>query len=105
MRAAMAIDWIAREREKPGKVMLCNGHDLLWAYGVDHRVGRVLSFFSSRRNWDSPTPHPQAFVPPPFGSGGRGTLAGERGGGRVPISTRGHTLWFFFIFVLRGADS
>ncbi len=25
-----------------------------------HRVGRVLSFFSSRRNWDSPTPpsHP-----------------------------------------------
>jgi hypothetical protein len=29
-----------------------------------HRVGRVLSFFSSRRNWDSPTPHPQASVPP-----------------------------------------
>ncbi len=23
-----------------------------------HRVGRVLSFFSSRRNWDSPTPSP-----------------------------------------------
>jgi len=32
--------------------------------------------------------------PPPFGSGGRGTLAGERGGGRVPIPTRGHTLWY-----------
>ncbi len=32
-----------------------------------HRVGRVLSFFSSRRNWDSPnaTPHPQASVPAP----------------------------------------
>jgi hypothetical protein len=27
------------------------------------------------------------------GSGGTGTLAGERGVGRVPIPTRGHTLW------------
>jgi hypothetical protein len=26
--------------------------------GQEHRVGRVLSFFSSRRNWDSPTPSP-----------------------------------------------
>ena len=61
-----------------------------------HRVGRLLSIFSSRRNWDSPNPSPAGeCVPPPFGSGGRGTLAGERGGayGRVPIPTRGHTLW------------
>jgi hypothetical protein len=43
----------------------------------------------------SPTPHPQAIISPlPFGSGGRGTLAGERGGGRVPIPTRGRTLWY-----------
>jgi hypothetical protein len=41
-----------------------------------------------------PTPHPQASVPPPFGFGGRVTLAGERGVGRVPIPTRGHTLWY-----------
>jgi len=27
--------------------------------------------------------------PPTFGTGGRGTLAGERGGGRVPIPTTG----------------
>ncbi len=60
-----------------------------------HRVGRVLSFFSSRRNWDSPIPSPAGeWAPPPFGSGGRGTLASERGGGRVPIPTRGHTLWY-----------
>jgi hypothetical protein len=31
--------------------------------------------------------------PPALWSGGRGTLAGERGGGRVPIPTRGHALW------------
>ncbi len=30
---------------------------------------------------------------------GRGTLAGERGGGRVPIPMRGHSLWYsLFIF-------
>ncbi len=29
-----------------------------------------------------PTPNPQASVPPPFGTGGRGTLAGERGVGK-----------------------
>ncbi len=63
--------------------------------GVKHRVGRVLSFFSSRRNWDSPNPTPACeCAPPPFGSWGRGTLADERGGERVPIPTRGHTLWY-----------
>jgi hypothetical protein len=56
----------------------------------------VLSFFSSRRNWNSPTPCPQASVPsPPLlgGGGGAHSLARE-GGGRVPIPTRGHTLWY-----------
>ncbi len=38
----------------------------------------------------------RASVPPPPGSGGKGTLAGERGVGRVPIPTRGHTLWHSF---------
>ncbi len=50
-----------------------------------------------------PTPHPQASMPPPLVSGGRGTLAGERGGGRVPIPTRGHTrgtvLFIYMYFV------
>ncbi len=41
----------------------------------------MLGFFSSRKNWDPPLPHPQASVSPPFGSGGRGgTLACGRGG-------------------------
>jgi hypothetical protein len=44
-------------------------------------------------------------VPPcPFGSGGRGTLAGESGDGRVPIPTRGHTvvLFIYTYFVVEG---
>jgi hypothetical protein len=51
-----------------------------WIY----RAGRVLSFFSSRRNWDYPNPSPAGeCAPPPLVLGGRGTLAGERGVGRV----------------------
>jgi hypothetical protein len=60
-----------------------------------HRVGRVLSFFPVVGIGTPPTPHPLSSVPPPPGSGGRGTLAGERGVGRVPIPTREHTLWLF----------
>jgi hypothetical protein len=30
-----------------------------------HRVDRVLSFLSSRQNWDSPTPSPAGECPPP----------------------------------------
>jgi hypothetical protein len=65
-------------------------------YCMGHRVGRVLSFSPDRRNWNSPylSPAGENPPPPPFGSGGRGTLTGERRGGRVPIPTRGHTLWY-----------
>ncbi len=63
--------------------------------GLGHQVGRVLSFFSNRRNWDSPTPSPAGVCAPyPFGSGGRGTLACGNGCGVVLIPTRGHTLWY-----------
>ncbi len=55
----------------------------------------MLSFSPVVGMGTPPTPHPKARCPPPPpGSGGRGTLAGERGGGRVPILTRGHTLWY-----------
>ncbi len=40
-----------------------------------HRVDRVLSFFSSRWNWNTPPPHPQASVCPSPG-GGAHSLAG-----------------------------
>jgi hypothetical protein len=46
----------------------------------------VLGFFSSRRNWDYPTPHPQVSVPPPpILSFRGGTFACGRGGGGVPV--------------------
>jgi hypothetical protein len=41
----------------------------------------VLSFFSSRWNWDSPNPSPAGECdPPPFGSGGRGAHSLAREG-------------------------
>jgi hypothetical protein len=47
-----------------------------------------------------PTPHPQASVPLPPVSGGRGTLAGEKGVGRVPIPTRGVHCGTLYMYVL-----
>jgi hypothetical protein len=49
-----------------------------------HRVDRVLGFFSSRPNWDSPTPSPpdECAAPPGFrGSDTVQSLAGESVGG------------------------
>jgi hypothetical protein len=70
-----------------------------------HRVGRVLSFFSSRRNWDSPIPHPQArrvCPPPPIGSVGEGHTRLRESGVGVLIPTRGHTLWYsLYVCTLR----
>ncbi len=49
-------------------------------YACMHRVDRVLSFFSSRRNWNSPSP--LANVPPrPFVRGEGHTRLRERGWG------------------------
>jgi len=63
---------------------------IIFCFGTYHRVCRVLSFFSSRRNWDFPTPYPQASVPtPPFGWGaGWHTRLRERGWGN-PNSDEG----------------
>ncbi len=36
----------------------CRTLGALLTVGEGHRVGRVLSVFSSRRNWDSPNPLP-----------------------------------------------
>jgi hypothetical protein len=61
----------------------------------DHRVDRVLSFFSCQWNWDSPHPLTRRRVCASslVHAGGAHSLAGE-GGGVVPIPTRGQTLWY-----------
>jgi len=64
-----------------------------------HRVGRVLSFSPVVGIGTPPTPHPQASVPIPLGSGGRGTLAGESGW-ESPNSDEGtYTVVLFTQFV------
>jgi hypothetical protein len=57
---------------------------------------RVLSFLSSGRNWDSPTPLDTGDCAPlhPLVRG-EGTLACGRGVGGSPNSNGGHTLWCF----------
>jgi hypothetical protein len=51
------------------------------AHHISHRVGRVLSFFSSRRNGDYPNPSPAAeCTPPPFPVLGRGAHSLAREG-------------------------
>jgi hypothetical protein len=49
-------------------------------YGCHHRVGRVLSFSLVVGIGTPPTPHPQASVPPTFGSGGIGAHSLAREG-------------------------
>jgi hypothetical protein len=72
-------------------------HPTIGIDGWVHRVDRVLSFFSVVGIGTPPTPHPQASVTPPaplVPGVGAHALAGERGGGRVPIPARGQTLWY-----------
>jgi hypothetical protein len=79
------------------KADLAVAHILLlqFLYGAGHIVGRVLSFSPVVGIGTSPTPRPQATMPPPplVPGGGAHSLARE-GGGRVPIPTRGHRLWY-----------
>ncbi len=66
-----------------------------------HRVGRVLSFFSSRRNWDSPTPRPLASVPSPPLLGGEGhTHWRERGVGESQFRRGDIHCGTLYIYVL-----
>jgi hypothetical protein len=51
-----------------------------FCFGCSQRVDRVLSFFSIRWNWDSPTPSParrRMCAPPLVPGGGAHSLAGE----------------------------
>jgi hypothetical protein len=70
----------------------------------------VLGFFSSRLNWDYPTPSPTGECVPPSQAGecvplwlGWGTHSLAEEGVGVPIPTRGQTQWYSrYIYVLCG---
>jgi hypothetical protein len=68
---------------------------------LPHRVGRVLSFFSSRRNWDSPNPSPagECAPPPPVLAGGAHSLAREGLGESHPKSDEGTYTMVLFIYM------
>ncbi len=61
-------------------------------YSLKHRLDRVVVFFSNRPNW-SPTPSPTGECVQ-FWFRWDTALAGGRGGGGIPIRTRGQTLWY-----------
>jgi hypothetical protein len=71
------------DQAKPGASLLTGRYAAVMAYtcsgeGTDHTVDRMLSFFSSRRNWDSPNPSTagECALPPVLG-GGAHSLARE----------------------------
>jgi hypothetical protein len=71
------------------------------SYGWSHRVGRVLSFFSSRRDWGSPNPSPAGECAPTLWVRGKGhTRWRERGRESPNSEERTYTLvlyiWVYF---------
>jgi hypothetical protein len=80
--------------------LLFGSHKPLQSY---HKVRTYKEYHSvsPRRNWDSPpTPTRRLVCPLPPVSGGRGTLAGEEGVGRVPIPTSGIHCGTLYMYVL-----
>jgi hypothetical protein len=85
--------------------LLCTAVHIGWHH---RRQSAKLFLQSSELGLSLPQPLTRRRVcpPPSPGSGGSGTLAGERGVGRVPIPTRGHTLWYsLFIYTYFVADT
>jgi hypothetical protein len=104
----MLFEWLFLECSLPiaeARVRFLAGTSCL---EVSHRGGRVLTGKPFLRSSELGLPQPvtrRRVCPPLPGSGGRGTLAGERGVGRVPIPTRGHTCGTLYIYVLCGVFS
>ncbi len=75
----------------------------LFCYGLVHREVRVLGLFSSRPNWDSPTPSPAGeCVPPSFASGGGG--GGVGGGGGKNDAGDGNLVGYLYTHVICASE-
>ncbi len=68
---------------------------------ISHRAGRVLNFFSSPRNWDSPNPSPPGECARPPGSGGEGNTRWRERGWESPNSDEGTYIVVLFILYMR----
>jgi hypothetical protein len=67
----------------------------------NHRVGRVLSFLSSRRNWDFPNPSPTGeCAPPPPVLGGRAHWLAREGLGESQFRRGDIHCGTLYIYVL-----
>ncbi len=79
---------------------VCNGKNgLVLKYCFYHRVGRVLSFFSSRRNLDSPNPSPAGECAPHPRFWGKGHTRWRERGWESPNSdeTVVHFIYKYFV--------
>ncbi len=90
--------------ERHPTAVVCDKSELTVPYCMQYSVGRVLSFFSSRRNWDSqPLTRSRVCPPPPRFSGGRGTLLAREGLGESQFR-RGDihcgTIYIYMYFVV-----
>jgi hypothetical protein len=63
-----------------------------------HRIGRVLSFFSSPRSWDSPNPSPADECPPPPRFWGERHTRWRQRGRESPNSDEGTYTVVLFIY-------
>jgi hypothetical protein len=74
---------------------------MIWLRPTKYVHIKSTTVYAPRRNWDSPQPPTRRLVCPlPPVSGGRGTLAGEKEVGRVPIPTWGIHCETLYMYVL-----
>jgi hypothetical protein len=101
---------IIRPRES---LALHKSFNVLWArfsvpFCPDHRVGRVLSLSSIRRNWDSPNPSPpgeSALSPLWFWGRGDGHTRWRERVGKSRFRRRDILCGTLYIYVLCGPDA
>jgi len=71
---------------------------ILLNHSIGHRVGRVLSIFSSRHNLDSPNPSPVGECAPPFW--GEGHTRWRQGLGESKFRRRDIHCGTLYVYVL-----
>ncbi len=89
-----------RVRNGDGDVIAWKKYLGLECSAPQSRQSAKLFLQSSDLGLPQPLTLGRVLPPPPPTPGGRGTLAGERGGGRVPILTKGHTCGTLYKYVL-----